>query len=655
MFKDKYEYYDYCISKLYPFGISCEAYAEIQYGIQFSVASSNRSGLVRIYESKKGTRVDLSQVKDVGFQEELSKLLLSEELIEIVEIPGEIQLPISISLTSTSLYEIVEKFLIDFGAFKVDVTTEYMRSCYSIDKNRITVFKSGKLLIQGKSTEKIDNLYYQLVDKIKDSNDFNFINEAIDYLEDEIDISNFKQKAEIQKMDTSAIEKYVSSEFFNYLEINDQNDLLDGVSLFELCKEQGDIFNNYAIVVRNFAIVFEGFLIKIFIESGILIESEYATNVNSAIGAKLINNKILEFIDLPARNKGIATRLQSVWENHRNKNMHSDYMAYKKIDTLIDAERSIYEILGAMQECFKLLDFEKMFMLRFGDDNKETKLLDVADMDYALNILVKKKFSIKPQKNAFWMAEKNDCLIININNKQLKIIGHKRIIEEITKAFENSKEMLSDLIENSIIGVDESGKGDYFGPLVIAGVHADESKKRILENLGVMDSKKISDSRISMLANEIKKICKYNIVVINNEKYNQLYEDMKNLNILLAWGHARVIENLLNEVECGIALSDQFGKTELIENALMDKGKKIKLEQRPKAETNVVVAAASILARDAFVKQLLVISRQYNLEFPKGASLKIIEIGKQIVKVHGEEELKKVGKLHFKTTQDIIK
>lgn len=655
MWKDKYECYDYCQEYLTQNGITVDGYSEIQYGIQFAVTNSNASGLLRVYQSKKGVRIDFSQVKDDKFQDELSNILLSDKPVEPIEVPGEIHLPLSISLSSTSLYDLVEEFLIGFGATKEEATTEHMHSCYSIYKIRITLFKSGKLLIQGKSTEKTDALYYQLVDKIKDSNEQNFIQEAIDYLDGEIDISNFKEEAEIQKMDTSIIESYVSSEFFNYLEVNIQNDLLDGISLFELCKNQGYSFNNFAIIVRNFAIVFEGFLIKLFIESGILIEEDYATNVNIAIGTKLSNHKVLELIDLPVRNKGIATRLQSVWENHRNKNMHSDYMAYKKINSLIEADRDIHEILGAMQECFKLLDFEKIFMRRYGGESNETKIIDVDDMDSVLNLLVKQKFSIKPQKNAFWMAERNRLLIINIQDKQLKFTGKNEQIEEVVKLFEKKDELLSDIIENSIIGVDESGKGDYFGALVIAGVHADETTKRLLENMGVTDSKKLSDTRISMLANEIKKISKYNIVVIKNEKYNQLYDNMKNLNSLLAWGHARVIENLLYEVECGIALSDQFGKTELIENALMEKGKKIKLEQRPKAETNVVVASASILARDAFVKNILSISREYNIEIPKGASPKTIEVGKRIVKIHGADTLKKIGKLHFKTTQEILK
>ncbi|WP_396276470.1 hypothetical protein [Haloimpatiens lingqiaonensis] len=138
--------------------------------------------------------------------------------------------------------------------------------------------------------------------------------------------------------------------------------------------------------------------------------------------------------------------------------------------------------------------------------------------------------------------------------------------------------------DKPLIGTDESGKGDFFGPLVIAGVYADEKTQRILRTLGVDDSKKLTDKKISALAEDIKKLCKYSIVLIGNKKYNEIYERVGNLNKLLAWGHARVIENILEKVDCPNVLSDQFGNPMLIKNALMEKGRNVNLEQRPRAE-----------------------------------------------------------------------
>ncbi|WP_315112547.1 ribonuclease HIII [Clostridium intestinale] len=211
----------------------------------------------------------------------------------------------------------------------------------------------------------------------------------------------------------------------------------------------------------------------------------------------------------------------------------------------------------------------------------------------------------------------------------------------------------ADVEENAIIGTDESGKGDYFGPLVIAGVYADEGMKKELKLIGVADSKKIKDSHIALLAAKIKHICKYEVVVIGNQKYNELYDKVGNLNKLLAWGHARVIENILKETECEIVLSDQFGNPELIKNALLSKGKKIHLEQRPRAEENIVVAAASILARNEFVERIRCLSKKYSIDFPKGVSAKTIEVGKEFVRNYSKESLSSVAKIHFKTTSEI--
>ncbi|MFW5994290.1 MAG: ribonuclease HIII [Halanaerobiaceae bacterium] len=207
---------------------------------------------------------------------------------------------------------------------------------------------------------------------------------------------------------------------------------------------------------------------------------------------------------------------------------------------------------------------------------------------------------------------------------------------------------------DDLIGVDESGKGDYFGPLVIAGVYLGKEMARKLIEYGVDDSKNLSDGKISKLAIRIKNNCEHSIVTIKNPRYNQLHNKIGNLNKILAWGHARVIENLLDKVDCYSVLSDKFAKKHLIEDALMEKGREIKLEQRVRAESNLAVAAASILARAEFVSQLQKLSEKYEIEFPKGAANHIIDIGQEFVKRYGQEELSQVAKLHFKTTDKIL-
>ena len=200
------------------------------------------------------------------------------------------------------------------------------------------------------------------------------------------------------------------------------------------------------------------------------------------------------------------------------------------------------------------------------------------------------------------------------------------------------------------IGTDESGKGDYFGPLVIGGMHVNSKTKDLLLNLKVRDSKKISDNVIKDLDFKIRSLCIYSVVVIGPEKYNLLYAKMKNLNTLLAWGHARVIENILLRIDCKRAISDQFGSEKYIKNALMDLGKKIELKQTPGAEADVGVAAASILARAEFLRRMEKLSCECGFELPKGASDKVDLSARTIVEQMGKEALNRFVKLHFKNT-----
>ena len=208
------------------------------------------------------------------------------------------------------------------------------------------------------------------------------------------------------------------------------------------------------------------------------------------------------------------------------------------------------------------------------------------------------------------------------------------------------------------IGVDESGKGDFFGPLCIAGVYVNESIVKDFEKEGIMDYKSISsDSRIATLAEVIKKHpqCVSTVVPIGNEAYNRLYATMRSVNKLLAWGHARVIENLMGQRHRmhpapQLAISDQFAPSKSVtDRAMMSMGKEIELRQRHKAESDVAVAAASILARHTFVERLGTLEKQYNLRLPKGASRQVDEAAKTFLGTHGESEFGQVSKLHFRT------
>jgi ribonuclease HIII len=206
-------------------------------------------------------------------------------------------------------------------------------------------------------------------------------------------------------------------------------------------------------------------------------------------------------------------------------------------------------------------------------------------------------------------------------------------------------------------GIDESGKGDFFGPLVIAGCYVDRDIARTFLEAGIQDSKRIgSDQRIRDFADLIKKTpgATHSVVLIGPERYNQLYRKFTNLNELLAWGHARVIENLLEvRPECPRALSDQFGNPRLIQRALLEKGKGIELEQRTKAESDLAVAAASILAREKFIDWLRNGQRTYGQELPRGVSAQVKAAAHALVAAHGGEILARIAKTHFRTAHEI--
>ena len=206
-------------------------------------------------------------------------------------------------------------------------------------------------------------------------------------------------------------------------------------------------------------------------------------------------------------------------------------------------------------------------------------------------------------------------------------------------------------------GIDESGKGDFLGPLVVSGVYVDAGIARRFMEMGVQDSKNIkSDKKIRDLAKAIRNTpgAVNNVIQIGPLKYNQLVASFGNLNKLLAWGHARVIENLLEaRPDCPRALSDQFARPHLIERALMEKGRGIVLEQRTKAESDPAVAAASILARESFIDWMDNTGRTYGKPFLRGASAQVKKLAADLAAAHGPEILRKIAKTHFKTASEI--
>jgi ribonuclease HIII len=282
------------------------------------------------------------------------------------------------------------------------------------------------------------------------------------------------------------------------------------------------------------------------------------------------------------------------------------------------------------------------------------------------SVLKERGFSFEEKPYMLYAARK-EKLIIAVYEKGPKAVVQGRGLEDfisfvlepevLGEARLGYEEVHSPEQFEPHFGIDESGKGDLFGPLVIAGVYLDGNLSRQLRDAGVQDSKAISsDKKIRDLAAMIRKSgAPFEVIVLKPERYNQLYSSIGNLNRLLAWGHARVIENLCARVpDCPRALSDKFADARVLQKALLEQGRKIQLDQRTKAESDYAVAAASILAREAFIDWLDRSGKELGVVLAKGVSPKVKAAAATLIAEHGADMLPKVAKMHFKTASEVL-
>jgi ribonuclease HIII len=281
-------------------------------------------------------------------------------------------------------------------------------------------------------------------------------------------------------------------------------------------------------------------------------------------------------------------------------------------------------------------------------------------------LLEERGFEFSPKPYTVFFAQKNK-LSVAVYEKGPKVLAQGKGVEEFVqfelepKILREAKlgyeEVHSPRMFEPHFGIDESGKGDFFGPLVVAGVYVDHGIARKLLDAGVQDSKRIgSDARIRTLAKIIRGTVGpiVDVVLIGPARYNELYEKFGNLNKLLGWGHARVIENLLaKKPDCPRALSDQFADARVMERSLMQHGRKIHIEQRTKAESDVAVAAASILAREVFVGWLDRQGKTLGLRLGRGVSADVKTTAERLAAERGPEILRQVAKVHFRTAHAV--
>ncbi len=275
-------------------------------------------------------------------------------------------------------------------------------------------------------------------------------------------------------------------------------------------------------------------------------------------------------------------------------------------------------------------------------------------------------WNFSEQPYARWKAARDKTNVVAYNSGKLTVQGggtgefvtfllEPEILHTFTFGYEEEPEAEEAVDPHG--GIDESGKGDFFGPLCIAGVYADAVTGPKLREIGCCDSKLIKSSKkIFELSVKIREIAGngWTVVVLNPEAYNRLYNQFGNLNRLLAWGHARAIENLLEKVpSCPRMLSDKFGDERLIQRALQTRGRNIQMDQRTKAESDVAVAAASILSREQFLRGMAKLSGELGVELPRGGGPQVKIAGRQLMEKFGASVFERCAKTHFKTWNEL--
>lgn len=214
--------------------------------------------------------------------------------------------------------------------------------------------------------------------------------------------------------------------------------------------------------------------------------------------------------------------------------------------------------------------------------------------------------------------------------------------------------MRSIVDETPHIGSDEAGKGDFFGPLCVAALYADQEKIEILKRMEVKDSKLLSEKRLFLLADRLRADFQYDQIVLFPKKYNEIYPKFKNLNHLLAWAHAAVIDALHQRTDAKEVLVDQFTKEPLVSHYLKKRNNPIFVIEREKAESDLVVAGASILARSAFLEGLKLLEEEIGSPLPRGASTPVKQQARNLFDTHGKELFYSIAKLHFKTYKELF-
>lgn len=538
-----------------------------------------------------------------------------------------------------------------------------------INDNRVTIsqYNSGTLMVQGLSSTLFDSVCDVLDLHLTQS----LSERASRYLPSETErnaVTVYLEQPDAENESAQWLYQHIDKKILDFLHENDRRTLLAAAGVRNAFEKSTVVLPDYSVVVMPFAKPYEGFLTKLSIHLGLTTESNLAKTANEIlVGGWLISIK--ERIPDPKRYRDISVGLEAAW-NSRHKAVHSDaYNSLSVLRTFADAEDEIATILRAMKRAYVVFveeekklkpDVKKKDKAKASLSNvkKEENKFENISRDGLYVQLKKDGYHVRDQqegrKNEWEVITKPLSVIAPRAKKNCVIIKGKGAQEFCEKYQSFLRKSIA--ISDSKIGVDESGKGDLFGPLVIAGVIIQPDTEILLAKSGVRDSKELSDSVIMELAETIRKNCVIEVVVLLPPEYNDLYKKFGNLNLLLAWGHAQVISRLSREQKVTKAISDQFGEESLVINALKAENCDVFLEQRHHAESDISVAAASIIARAEFITAMRDYTYKAGINIPLGTSAtEVKEIGIEVYRRWGKQGLERIAKMHFKTIQEIMR
>lgn len=663
---------------------------EIDYGRQFSISNGTDTCLVNVYTSGKATvggkktafrqqleewknlqqaqaQAPTSQRGESAAQNRATKFVVAQAKIakirDLIErLPGEITWR--------------EGDIGDAQVYQAEIRDDS-------DKVVVTQYHTGTLMVQGRASTLFDLVCDRLDEKLSQS----IADRATRYIPEE---SRDTALAQMSQPDAEAnvvtwLIEQLEQKAYEFLYPHDRETLLSGVALLQAVKSTNLKLADYSVLVMPFSRAYEGFLVKLFIHIGLASEAEIERSVRAInVGGWLDN--LGELIVDTYRYGHIVYELKAAWTGSRHLMMHSDPVRRVKMPTLDEARNEICGVLlRALKRGFSNFVEHPIALKRQDDEDsgpasrsekkpvkkpvqpqkKQEIEIDGIDEARLLERLENAGHTVEyykdPSYGTKWRVATDDWKVFCPREPGDMIVVRGMGREDFVGWLHGEEEPASVSAPPSSIafvahiGVDEAGKGDYFGPLTVAAVYVTAESALDLIRWGVRDSKGLSDAVIAELALKIRELCPNVVHVLMPLEYNAAYQRHQNLNRLLAEAHATVMETLVEQTGCQRVVDDQFAAPHVLEEALAEQNISVDLEQRTSGESDVAVAAASILARETFVATIEDFRVKAGMDIPLGSSSpNVVKVAQAIVQRWGPGALERIAKLHFKTTKRVV-